>query len=242
MVSPRARSSGPSQFSRRLTVLAGLGLLAIFCFSVAGSSPRSPQASATSLTIPMEVDALGVEEAPSLDFAPAEPVAEVTAKPTVVEQMSNEYPVCVLLSLRKEADCSLRAGRRTGRYELAETSGQKGQEEVSASAVSQEKPPTAKEDAQVHEHDDELFEDAEAYRAAPMITAPSESQTVKYRMIVLQHERYYKSHQSRLFVPRLRKTARLRCVEFLRAPRVLTWRRAASRSSPSASFGNPSLS
>ena len=62
--------------------------------------------------------------------------------------------------------------------------------------------------------DEELFEDAAAYNSAPIVQVLPESPSMKYRMIVLQHERYYRSHPSRLYVPRLRKTAKLTIEEF----------------------------
>jgi len=41
-----------------------------------------------------------------------------------------------------------------------------------------------------------------------------ESPFLRYRQIVLQHERYYRNHHSRLYVPRLKSTAKLSIEEF----------------------------
>ena len=37
----------------------------------------------------------------------------------------------------------------------------------------------------------------------------AESKRIKYRLIVLEHERYYRKYKSKLYVPRLKKTARV---------------------------------
>lgn len=63
-------------------------------------------------------------------------------------------------------------------------------------------------------HDDDIFQDPEEYRKAPIIQSMPESSSLRYREIVLQHERYYRNHQSRLYVPRLKNTARLTVEEF----------------------------
>ena len=62
--------------------------------------------------------------------------------------------------------------------------------------------------------DDALFEDAAGMRTAPIIQVMPESSKLKYRVIVLQHERYYRNNPSRLYVPRLRKNVRLTQAQF----------------------------
>jgi hypothetical protein len=62
--------------------------------------------------------------------------------------------------------------------------------------------------------DDDILEDAAAYKKAPIIQALPESSSLKYREIVLQHERYYRSHPARLYVPKLKKTAKLTISQF----------------------------
>ncbi|KAH9249439.1 hypothetical protein BASA81_012801 [Batrachochytrium salamandrivorans] len=61
----------------------------------------------------------------------------------------------------------------------------------------------------------DLFEDWEAFERAPIITSPEEAKGLKYREIVLQHERYYRNNKdSKLYVPRLRKDIKLTVSQF----------------------------
>lgn len=61
----------------------------------------------------------------------------------------------------------------------------------------------------------DLFEDWEAFERAPIITSPEEAKGLKYREIVLQHERYYRNNKdSKLYVPRLRKDTKLTVSQF----------------------------
>ena len=51
--------------------------------------------------------------------------------------------------------------------------------------------------------------DAEKLEAAPSIQVLAENHKLKYRLVVLEHERYYRKHLSKLFVPRLRPDVQL---------------------------------
>lgn len=70
-------------------------------------------------------------------------------------------------------------------------------------------------DVEAEEEDDpSWFVDEEEFENAPMIRVLSENKKLKYRMIVLQHERYYRENAARLYVPRLKETTRLTKDEF----------------------------
>eukprot|EP00516_Mucochytrium_quahogii_P009631 CAMPEP_0203767966 /NCGR_PEP_ID=MMETSP0099_2-20121227/1306_1 /ASSEMBLY_ACC=CAM_ASM_000209 /TAXON_ID=96639 /ORGANISM=" , Strain NY0313808BC1" /LENGTH=354 /DNA_ID=CAMNT_0050664565 /DNA_START=348 /DNA_END=1409 /DNA_ORIENTATION=- len=60
---------------------------------------------------------------------------------------------------------------------------------------------------------DGLFQDQEAFQNAPIIQTLPEA-NLKYREITLRHERYYREHPSKLYVPRLRKDVQLSREEF----------------------------
>uniref|UniRef100_A0A7S3LIC7 Cupin-like domain-containing protein n=1 Tax=Aplanochytrium stocchinoi TaxID=215587 RepID=A0A7S3LIC7_9STRA len=62
--------------------------------------------------------------------------------------------------------------------------------------------------------DNDIFVDQMEYDDAPYIKVLAESKRIKYRLIVLQHERYFRKHKSKLYVPRLKKTAKLSREEF----------------------------
>ena len=173
-------SSSASRSFKPLLLLSSCAIVAYLAFS-ASAPHSSPSSSFSDDALPQQPATVAVD----LDASGMETTLEKSAKAaTPALQMSSDYPV----------------------YEAVGTVGtNKDQEEVSAASVNVEQAPSAKEEAQLHERDDEIFEDAEAYRAAPLITSPAESTSIKYRMIVLQHERYYKTHPSRLYVPRLRK-------------------------------------
>lgn len=59
-----------------------------------------------------------------------------------------------------------------------------------------------------------LFTDQEQWDNAPHIRVLAESNKIKYRMIVLQHERYYRANPTKLYVPRLKPASRLSVTEF----------------------------
>ena len=169
-------------------LLAGAAVVAVY-FVVGGSAPAAATAAVAAVVADEPFSSVAVD----LDPSGRETALEASAKANPALQLSSEYPL----------------------YEAVVTAGTtKDQVEVSASSVRSEVPPTPKEEAALHENDDAILEDAEAFRAAPLITSPGESASIKYRMIVLQHERYYKTHPSRLYVPRLRKDARLSIKEF----------------------------
>lgn len=92
------------------------------------------------------------------------------------------------------------------------------QEEISAADIPQQKQESAEqmeeEERKQSLEDEDIFEDPSEYKNAPIIQAMAESSSIRYREIVLQHERYYRSHPSRLYVPRLKKTAKLTITQF----------------------------
>lgn len=55
------------------------------------------------------------------------------------------------------------------------------------------------------EEDDDMFFDQAEYDAAPTIKVLAESKRIKYRLIVLQHERFFRDNERKLYVPRLKK-------------------------------------
>ncbi len=61
---------------------------------------------------------------------------------------------------------------------------------------------------------EDIFVDQKEYSEAPMIQVLPESSKLKYRSIVLQHERHYRKHPSRLYVPRLKSNLKLSIKEF----------------------------
>lgn len=63
---------------------------------------------------------------------------------------------------------------------------------------------------------DDIFQDQAAFENAPFIKVLPESKTRKYSRIVLAHERYYRQHPSRLYVPTLKKSSRLSLEDFKR--------------------------
>jgi hypothetical protein len=107
-------------------------------------------------------------------------------------------------------------------YPVYEAQGQESlaatQNSVEPSSVAVETPQEIAQDLKTEskdmDRDDEILEDAPQLRAAPVIQALPEATNVQYRLITLQHERYYRTHPSRLYVPRLRKAARLTVDEF----------------------------
>uniref|UniRef100_A0A7S2SNL1 JmjC domain-containing protein n=1 Tax=Mucochytrium quahogii TaxID=96639 RepID=A0A7S2SNL1_9STRA len=60
-----------------------------------------------------------------------------------------------------------------------------------------------------------MFEDEDSFRNAPIIRVLPESKTRRYRDIVLQHERYYRAHETRLYVPKLKKDYQITLDEFV---------------------------
>eukprot|EP00924_Labyrinthula_sp_SR-Ha-C_P005124 maker-scaffold_1-snap-gene-22.64-mRNA-1 protein AED:0.00 eAED:0.00 QI:81/1/1/1/1/1/2/112/425 len=62
--------------------------------------------------------------------------------------------------------------------------------------------------------DEDIFQDTAELEAAPFIKVLPESKRIQYRLIVLQHERFYRDNPSKLFVPHLKKTTRLSQKEF----------------------------
>lgn len=102
-------------------------------------------------------------------------------------------------------------------YELPK--GGKSLKEVQDEVDPSDVPDTASEVNEEEEQkqsleDDDIFEDAAAYKQAPHIQSMPESASIRYREIVLQHERYYRLHPSRLYVPKLKKTAKLTIAQF----------------------------
>mmetsp|Transcript_3274 Transcript_3274/g.5514 ORF Transcript_3274/g.5514 Transcript_3274/m.5514 type:complete len:444 (-) Transcript_3274:1168-2499(-) len=64
--------------------------------------------------------------------------------------------------------------------------------------------------------DSDIFEDQAEFENAPIIKVLSESKVRKYSPIVLAHERYYRANPSKLYVPRIKKTAKITKEQFKR--------------------------
>ena len=99
-------------------------------------------------------------------------------------------------------------------FELEENEARGKESTVRASSSEAAMAPQAA-DAQVHVDIDSMFEDRDAYDRAPFIKVRTESKTLSYAKNTLYCERTFRKNPTKLYVPRLKRSAQLSIDQFV---------------------------